>query len=171
MARDRSHSPRERDDRISRRRSRSPPPRRRERSPIEGSSRDVKKRDYDTRKRSRSRSPRDRRHAEKERDTRRSRSPKHGLEYEKVRGRDHDKDRDRSKKEKHRPSPPKIDLDSLANAEDDMMKMMGFGGFDTTKNKKVEGNMDGIAKVNKPRKFRQYMNRKGGFNRPLDYIA
>uniref|UniRef100_A0A914ZA83 U4/U6.U5 small nuclear ribonucleoprotein 27 kDa protein n=1 Tax=Panagrolaimus superbus TaxID=310955 RepID=A0A914ZA83_9BILA len=171
MARDRSHSPRERDERPSRRRSKSPN-RRRERSPVESSSHDVRKRDHDTRKRSRSRSPRDRRHAEKERDARRSRSPKHDRrEYEKDRGRDYDKDRDRLKKVKHRPSPPKIDLESLSNAEDDMMKMMGFGGFETTKNKKVEGNMDGIAKVNKPRKFRQYMNRKGGFNRPLDYIA
>lgn len=52
-----------------------------------------------------------------------------------------------------------------------MMRKMGFGGFGTTKGKKVEGNIGGMAKVNKPRKYRQYMNRKGGFNRPLDYIA
>ena len=51
------------------------------------------------------------------------------------------------------------------------MKQMGFGGFNSTKNTKVEGNSDGYAKINKPRKYRQYMNRKGGFNRPLDYIA
>ncbi|KAE9555292.1 hypothetical protein FO519_001543 [Halicephalobus sp. NKZ332] len=52
----------------------------------------------------------------------------------------------------------KVDLDSLLDAEDEMMKTMGFGGFDTTKNKKVEGNIGGTAKINKPRKFRQYMN-------------
>ncbi|KAF1586462.1 UNVERIFIED_CONTAM: U4/U6.U5 small nuclear ribonucleoprotein 27 kDa protein, partial [Eudyptes robustus] len=52
-----------------------------------------------------------------------------------------------------------------------LMKQMGFAGFDTTKNKKVEGNVGGAAKVHKVRKYRQYMNRKGGFNRPLDYIA
>lgn len=55
--------------------------------------------------------------------------------------------------------------------DEEMMKMMGFSGFDTTKNKAVDGNVDGFAKVNKPRKYRQYMNRKGGFNRPLDYVA
>ncbi|VDM56336.1 unnamed protein product [Angiostrongylus costaricensis] len=36
---------------------------------------------------------------------------------------------------------------------------------------KVHGNYDGAVKINKPRRYRQYMNRKGGFNRPLDYIA
>lgn len=51
------------------------------------------------------------------------------------------------------------------------MKSLGFAGFDSTKNKKVEGNVDGMVKINKPRKYRQYMNRKGGFNRPLDYVA
>lgn len=62
-------------------------------------------------------------------------------------------------------------MDSLATVDDDMMRQMGFGGFGTTKNKKVEDNVDGTVKVNKPRKYRQYMNRKGGFNRPLDFIA
>lgn len=61
--------------------------------------------------------------------------------------------------------------DVAATSEEDLMKQMGFAGFDTTKNKKVPGNVDGNAKVNKRRKYRQYMNRKGGFNRPLDYIA
>jgi len=50
-----------------------------------------------------------------------------------------------------------------------MMKMMGFSGFDSTKGKQVKGNDVGdVHKVSK-RKYRQYMNRKGGFNRPLDY--
>ena len=53
-----------------------------------------------------------------------------------------------------------------------MMKMMGFGGFGTTKNKAVADNHKGAAKgaiqKNKGRKYRQYMNRKGGFNRPLE---
>jgi U4/U6.U5 tri-snRNP-associated protein 3 len=62
-------------------------------------------------------------------------------------------------------------LDSLATVDDDMMRQMGFSGFDTTKGKKVEDNVQGAAKVNKPRKYRQYMNRKGGFNRPLDFVA
>lgn len=53
----------------------------------------------------------------------------------------------------------------------EMQKLMGFESFDTTKNKKVADNVDGMAKINKPRKYRQYMNRKGGFNRPLDFVA
>lgn len=35
----------------------------------------------------------------------------------------------------------------------------------------VPGNSDGAVSINKPRRYRQYMNRKGGFNRPLDYVA
>ena len=43
--------------------------------------------------------------------------------------------------------------------ETQMMALMGFGGFDTTKSKPVEGNQRGAAKVNKQRTWRQYMNR------------
>lgn len=65
-----------------------------------------------------------------------------------------------------------VDPESLATAEvmEEMAKVMGFAGFDTTKNKSVDGNPTGDALILKPRKYRQYMNRKGGFNRPLDYI-
>lgn len=53
-----------------------------------------------------------------------------------------------------------------------MMSLMGFGGFGTTKGKAVADNQisaaRGAASKNKGRKYRQYMNRKGGFNRPLD---
>ncbi|KAJ2763718.1 U4/U6.U5 small nuclear ribonucleoprotein [Coemansia nantahalensis] len=57
----------------------------------------------------------------------------------------------------------------IAMTEDEqMMALMGFGGFDTTKDKAVAGNSVGAANVKKQRKFRQYMNRKGGFNRLLD---
>ncbi|KAI8321450.1 DUF1777-domain-containing protein, partial [Martensiomyces pterosporus] len=52
--------------------------------------------------------------------------------------------------------------------EEQMMALMGFGGFDSTKGKGVSGNNAGAVNVKKQRKFRQYMNRKGGFNRPLD---
>ena len=48
--------------------------------------------------------------------------------------------------------------------------VMGFGSFDTTKNKKVKGNKVGDVNILVKRKYRQYMNRKGGFNRPLDYV-
>jgi len=56
--------------------------------------------------------------------------------------------------------------------EEQMQKLLGFGGFDTTKGKKIQDNHDSLAKgsaaKNKARKYRQYMNRKGGFNKPLD---
>ncbi|RMJ07467.1 hypothetical protein CDV36_012932 [Fusarium kuroshium] len=57
------------------------------------------------------------------------------------------------------------------DAEDDemaaMQAMMGFGGFGTTKNKKVVGNNVGAVAKEKKTEYRQYMNRQGGFNRPL----
>lgn len=56
--------------------------------------------------------------------------------------------------------------------EEQMQKLFGFGGFASTKGKSVEDNQSsasrGVAAKNKARKYRQYMNRKGGFNRPLD---
>jgi len=51
-----------------------------------------------------------------------------------------------------------------------MQQLMGISGFDTTKNKKVSDNVGGYAKINKTQKYRQYMNRRGGFNRPLDWV-
>lgn len=56
--------------------------------------------------------------------------------------------------------------------EIEMMKLMGFGSFDTTKGRKTDGSVNAYAvNVTMKRKYRQYMNRKGGFNRPLDFIA
>lgn len=63
-------------------------------------------------------------------------------------------------------------LEDDTNLEDEQMaKLMGFSAFDTSKNKHVDGscNASGTHKVPK-RKYRQYMNRRGGFNRPLDPI-
>lgn len=51
-----------------------------------------------------------------------------------------------------------------------MQAMMGFGGFGTTKQKKVAGNDVGAVRKEKKSEYRQYMNRVGGFNRPLDEI-
>ncbi|KAK0719613.1 hypothetical protein B0H67DRAFT_573554 [Lasiosphaeris hirsuta] len=53
---------------------------------------------------------------------------------------------------------------------DAMQAMMGFGGFGTTKNHKVLGNNVGAIRKEKKTEYRQYMNRVGGFNRPLDSI-
>lgn len=52
--------------------------------------------------------------------------------------------------------------------EVEMMKKLGIPmGFDSTKGKQVPGaDVSGIRAVTK-RQPRQYMNRRGGFNRPL----
>lgn len=49
----------------------------------------------------------------------------------------------------------------------DMAAMMGFGGFGSTKGQKVRGNNVGAVSKEKKTEYRQYMNRVGGFNRPL----
>lgn len=69
--------------------------------------------------------------------------------------------------------------------EDPLASMMGFGGFGTTKvcasrhtpshsthsqGKGIGQHEEGNVKVHKQRTWRQYMNRRGGFNRPLDKI-
>jgi U4/U6.U5 tri-snRNP-associated protein 3 len=53
--------------------------------------------------------------------------------------------------------------------EEAMRRLMGFSGFDSTKGKEVEdANANASAVFKKSvRSARQYMNRKGGFNRPL----
>lgn len=89
-----------------------------------------------------------------------------------------------SERDRHKPSSSKsrkgggqrpvvsaADLEGKSPDEQEMMKAMGFCGFDTTKNKKVDGNDAGEVHVILKRKYRQYMNRKGGFNRPLDFVA
>jgi U4/U6.U5 tri-snRNP-associated protein 3 len=50
---------------------------------------------------------------------------------------------------------------------DAMAAMMGFSGFDSTKGKKIAGNNVGAVRKEKKTEYRQYMNRTGGFNRPL----
>ncbi|KAK8849710.1 hypothetical protein IAR55_005045 [Kwoniella newhampshirensis] len=62
---------------------------------------------------------------------------------------------------------PKEEVD-MDDPEAAMAAMMGFGGFDSTKGKGIPVNADGAVKVNKQRTWRQYMNRRGGFNRPLE---
>lgn len=63
------------------------------------------------------------------------------------------------------------DLQGKSPEEQEMMKLMGFCAFDTTKGKKIDNNDEGAVHVILKRKYRQYMNRKGGFNRPLDFVA
>lgn len=49
----------------------------------------------------------------------------------------------------------------------DMISIMGFGGFGSTKGKHVAGAKGGSAKKKEVTEYRQYMNRSKGFNRPL----
>ena len=66
---------------------------------------------------------------------------------------------------------PEINGDAMAVDEDPedalLRKMMGFKAFNTTQNKKVPGNQIYGVRKEKTTKYRQYMNRQGGFNRPL----
>ncbi|XP_023216491.1 U4/U6.U5 small nuclear ribonucleoprotein 27 kDa protein-like [Centruroides sculpturatus] len=63
------------------------------------------------------------------------------------------------------------DLEGKTEEEQDMIRMMGFSSFDSTKGKHVKGNGIYSVHIIHKRKYRQYMNRKGGFNRPLDFVA
>ncbi|KAJ5712686.1 hypothetical protein N7493_009154 [Penicillium malachiteum] len=69
-------------------------------------------------------------------------------------------------------SKDEMDVDFKEDADEDemeamMRKAMGFTRFRTTKNTKVPGNdIYGVRKEKKT-EYRQYMNRSGGFNRPL----
>jgi U4/U6.U5 tri-snRNP-associated protein 3 len=57
-----------------------------------------------------------------------------------------------------------VDVDDEMAA---IQAMMGFGDFGSTKGKKVQGNKVGAVRKEKKSEYRQYMNRQGGFNRPL----
>lgn len=68
-------------------------------------------------------------------------------------------------------SKDEMDVDEGPVDEDDvdaaMRKYMGFSRFRSTKNTQVPGNdVYGVRKEKKT-EYRQYMNRMGGFNRPL----
>jgi U4/U6.U5 tri-snRNP-associated protein 3 len=77
---------------------------------------------------------------------------------------------------KGRPNGDVTDKDvSMTNGDVDpddeesvLRKMMGFEAFRSTKNTKVPGNDKNFGvRKDKKTKYRQYMNRSGGFNRPL----
>lgn len=53
-----------------------------------------------------------------------------------------------------RPHVTEADLQGKSPEEQEMMKVMGFCGFDTTKNKKVDGNNAGEVHVILKRKYR-----------------
>lgn len=65
----------------------------------------------------------------------------------------------------------KEEMQKPENMDDEtweIKKTMGFAGFKSTKNTKVPGNDKNYAvRRDKKMEARQYMNRQGGFNRPL----
>lgn len=63
---------------------------------------------------------------------------------------------------------PIVKEDDEDSDEAAMRVVMGFGKFRSTKNTKVPGNDKNYAvRKEKKTEYRQYMNRTGGFNRPL----
>ncbi|XP_060927456.1 U4/U6.U5 small nuclear ribonucleoprotein 27 kDa protein isoform X1 [Limanda limanda] len=158
---------------MGRSRSRSPA-RRAERRRSRSTSRDRERR---RRERERSRS-RDR---DRERRRSRSRSPHRSRRSSRSPSRRHhsaslspgsQKDKDAKEKAGKPIQISEEDMEGKTEEEIEMMKQMGFGSFDTTKGKKTDGSVNAYAiNVSMKRKYRQYMNRKGGFNRPLDFIA
>ncbi|XP_056602018.1 U4/U6.U5 small nuclear ribonucleoprotein 27 kDa protein [Triplophysa dalaica] len=154
MVRSRSRTPPRRERRRSRSSSRDRERRRRERERSRSRDRD--------RRRSRSRSP----HRRRSRSPRRHRS----SSLSPLRQKDDRKDSKEKHAKVHQISAE--DMEGKTEEEIEMMKTMGFGSFDTSKGKRKEGSIGAFAvNVSQKRKYRQYMNRKGGFNRPLDFIA
>lgn len=144
---------------------RSPSPRRRDRRDRD------RDRDRDVRRRQRSRSrSMDRRRRSPER--RRSHSPRRRRSRSVSPGPSTSfMPKSKQKHLSERPIITPADLEGKTPEEQEMLKVMGFCGFDSTKGKKVEDNVRGDVHVVLKRKYRQYMNRKGGFNRPLDFVA
>merc|ERR1740115_513675 len=88
-------------------------------------------------------------------------------------GGDKEKRRGRSESSESRSSEDEDEMKefllSTDMPEDQMLvKMMGFSAFDSTKGKDHSGSDLSDVKRATKRQYRQYMNRRGGFNRPLD---
>lgn len=149
----------------SRSRSKSPLNRRRDRERDRERERE-RERDRRRRKRSREKS----RDKSKDRDRRRH-SHDRDIRRRFSRSRSRSFDRETKSRIPDKPTITAADLEGKTPDEQEMLRMMGFCTFDTTKNKKVVGNDVGTVHVILKRKYRQYMNRKGGFNRPLDFVA
>ncbi|XP_030000130.1 U4/U6.U5 small nuclear ribonucleoprotein 27 kDa protein [Sphaeramia orbicularis] len=161
---------------MGRSRSRTPPRRERRRSRSTSRDRDRRRRERD-RSRSRDRDRDRRRSRSRSPHRRRSRSPvrRHrSSSLSPVRQKDR-RDDDRKDGKEKTVKPIQIsaeDMQGKTEEEIEMMKLMGFGSFESSKGKKTDGSVNAYAvNVSMKRKYRQYMNRKGGFNRPLDFIA
>ena len=180
-----SRSPR-RDRKYERSRSRDRTQRDRDRREVNGHRRD-RSRSHD---RDRHRSTRDRDHqsARHERRRSRSRSPAKADDRSfrnrspiKPTRSDHERPRVRDGNPKAEPEEkprvkaeekkPDVNGDAMAVDEDDedvaLRRLMGFTSFKSTQNTKVPGNNIYGVRREKKTEYRQYMNRVGGFNRPL----
>ncbi|KRX63464.1 U4/U6.U5 small nuclear ribonucleoprotein 27 kDa protein [Trichinella britovi] len=113
--------------------------------------------------RRRSRSPRERSRSRSRHDRKRRHRTRSSERHEKRDRRDH--------REKERKKNDSTNLELGSDDQAAMKEILGFSSFDTTKGKKVENNCTGDAHIHKKRKYRQYMNRRGGFNRPLDPVT
>ncbi|XP_027889267.1 U4/U6.U5 small nuclear ribonucleoprotein 27 kDa protein [Xiphophorus couchianus] len=157
---------------MGRSRSRTPPRRERRRSRSTSREHERRRRDRD-RSRSRDRDRERRRSRSRSPHRRRSRTPPRRHRSSSL---SPGRQKDERKEAKDKPGKSiqisAEDMEGKTEEEIEMMKTMGFGSFDTTKGKKTDGSVNAYAvNVSMKRKYRQYMNRKGGFNRPLDFIA
>lgn len=148
------------------------------RSPSPARRREESKRDRDRdRERDRERDRRVRhRSRERERSRSRDRRRRSGERRRRTRSRSPSQDRASEKPQRRtslheRPAITQADLEGKSPEEQEMIRIMGFGDFNSTKGKRVDNNDAGEVQVVLKRKYRQYMNRKGGFNRPLDFVA
>ncbi|XP_072244605.1 U4/U6.U5 small nuclear ribonucleoprotein 27 kDa protein isoform X1 [Leuresthes tenuis] len=141
---------------MGRSRSRTPPRRERRRSRSASRERERRRRERDRsrsrdrerdRRRTRSRSP----HRRRSRSPRRHRSSSLSPLRQKDRHDDERRDKDKSAK------PIQIsaeDMQGKTEEEIEMMKLMGFGSFDTTKGKKTDGSVNAYAiNVSMKRKY------------------
>ncbi|KAI9884526.1 MAG: hypothetical protein M1823_003684 [Watsoniomyces obsoletus] len=121
------------------------------------------------------RSPLPPRHRMRSRSPRRSRSPVREPARERndtpIRSVEPAKPKSNGPPERSKDAKDVEDADMVEPDDDDMQQqmqaMLGFGGFGTTKQKKVPGNDVYSVRKEKKTEYRQYMNRIGGFNRPL----
>ncbi|KAJ5778902.1 hypothetical protein N7457_006622 [Penicillium paradoxum] len=120
------------------------------------------------RERSRSRSP--------HRNGTKARSPPRGPRSDRQGDRRDPRSRDDGRKGGAESEPERhedaMDIDFNEDADEDEMdaqirKALGFSRFRTTKNTKIPGNQIYAVRKEKKIEYRQYMNRQGGFNRPL----
>jgi U4/U6.U5 tri-snRNP-associated protein 3 len=111
-----------------------------------------------------SRSPEREDRRERREERRRSRSPRREDRRD-----DREKPREKKREEKRRDPSEEPEIDTK-NEDAAMQQMLGFSNFDTSKGKDHATSDEWMIKRRSKRKYRQYMNRRGGFNRPLDSV-